>query len=336
MEVIFSNPRFSHISDKIAKYLSLKTLSSLSKTSKSIATATTRFWFPRFFNKFQLGAELEELYANLVSNPNSEIQRSLGYIMRFRVEHGDHVLRRMKQDIQLELKSDLIRPTNCPLILSMILNFELLAQLILNQPKYLISSKDFSAAVKVGVLGFFSLELLKSLVIQWMEAYPSEEKNDMLDFALEQGFLDKFKSLIDFGLVPSTKPGLCLQNKSPTPMDSAVVKANIEIVKILIPFYTGNLERPMLLAIYNENQAVIEILFDHCKSPSCQDMKYLDAKSWMYTNYSWSYYAAIYGKYKTLQEFIVLEGRSPLPYAEEEQFSFLSEIIIRGSQNFKR
>ena len=93
MEVIFSSPGFSHITDKVVKYLPLKSMSNLSKTSKSMATATARFWFPRFFNKFQLGAELEELYTNLVSHPNSEIQQSLGYIMRFRVVHGDHAPR---------------------------------------------------------------------------------------------------------------------------------------------------------------------------------------------------------------------------------------------------
>ena len=337
MEVIFTNPGFSHISDKVVKYLPLRTLSKLSKTSKSMATATARFWLPRFFNRYQLEPQLEDLYSYLMSHQKSEIQQSLGYITRFRVEHGDHVFSRMKQDIELELKGDLIPPTNCPLILSIILNQEPLAELILSQSKFLFSSIEFSTAVILGILGFSSMELLKSLVVQWIDLYPyAEEKNDVLNFALEQGLHDKFKKLLDFGLVPSAKPGLDFQNDAPTLMDSAVVKGQVEIVKVLLPFYKGNLERPMLLAIYNENQAVIEILFDQCKIPSCQDMKYLDAKSWMYTNYSWSYYAAIYGKYKTLQEFIALEGRSPLPYAEEKQFSFLSEIILRGSQNFKR
>ena len=148
--------------------------------------------------------------------------------------------------------------------------------------------------------------------------------------------MTSLKNLLDFGLVPSAKPGLDFQNDAPTLMDSAVVKGQVEIVKVLLPFYRGNLERPMLLAIYNDRQKVIEVLFDHCKIPASPDMKKLSSNNWKYTNYSWSYYAAVFGKYKILQEFIVLEGKSPLPSSEEEQFLFLSEIILRGSENIKR
>ena len=337
MEVIFTNPGFSHISDKVVKYLPLRTLSKLSKTSKSMATATARFWLPRFFNRYQLEPQLEDLYTYLMSHQKSEIQQSLGYITRFRIEHGDHVFSRMMQDIELELKGDFILPTNCPLILSIILNQEPLAELILSQSKFLFSSIEFSTAVILGILGFSSMELLKSLVVQWIDLYPyAEEKNDVLDFALEKGLHDKFKKLLDFGLVPSAKPGLDFQNDAPTLMDSAVVKGQVEIVKVLLPFYKGNLERPMLLAIYNDRQKVIEVLFDHCKIPASPDMKKLSSNNWKYTNYSWSYYAAVFGKYKTLQEFIALEGQSPLPSSEEEQFLFLSEIILRGSEKIKR
>ena len=268
MEVIFSNAGFSHISDKVVKYLPLKAMSNLSKTSKSMAAATARFWFPRFLNKFHLDPQLEQLYANLMLYPNSEIQQSLGYIMRYRVEHGNDVFCYMSGRIQLQLEHDLLHPTNCPLNLSIILNQEPLAQLILSQLNFIhhITSQNFSTAVKLGILGYSSLALLKKV----------------------------------------------------------------------LPFYEGSLELPMLKAICNEKQANVEFLFDQCKVPNSQEMKYLSIKSWKYTNYSWSYYAAIYGNFKILQTLIVLEGKSPLPLLHDEQFLFLSEIIHRGSTLFTR
>ena len=102
-------------------------------------------------------------------------------------------------------------------------------------------------------------------------------------------------------------------------------------MKLLLPFHKNNFERPMLMAIWNENQAIIEVLFEHCKVPSSTDMKHLSSKIWKFTNYSWSYYAAIYGKVESLQKLIVLENKSPLPSMRAQQFLYLAEFIQRGS-----
>ena len=324
MEAIFSNPGFSHISAKITKHLSLKNMSNLSKTSKSMATSLARFWFQRFLNKFQLDLELEELYTNLMAYPNPEIQQSLGYIMRISVEHG----------LDYKLKHDLISPTNCPLDLSMIFNQGPLAKLILNQ--FLRESIDFSRVVKLAIVGDSSTGLLRWVLTKWEEIYPSVKKNFMLESAAMCGDPLKFKTLLDFGLVPCTNHGIRIGNYFYTPMERAVSKGHIEIVKMLLPFYKDKFERPMLLAIWNENNGIIEVLFDQCKVPSSQDMKHLSIKSWKYTYYSWSYYAAIYGKVKAFQKLIALEDKSPVPSLQEEQFLYLSEIIQRGLTLSKR
>ena len=327
MEGIFSIQGYFHIADKIVKNLKLKDISNLSKVSKSLATSTARFWFSRFLNKFKLEPQLEELYTNLMAYPNPEIQQSLGYIMRIRVEHGEYVFYNMTHGIQLSLKDKSIYQTNSPFDLSLIFNQGPLVQHIMSQ--FPNEEKDFPRAVRFALLGNSSPSLLKWLLMKWTEMYPSK-KNYMLDFAAECGDPSKFKALLDFGLVPSTNHGIHGQNTK-TPMELAVEKGHVEIVKLLLPFHKDNFERPMLMAIWNENQAIIEVLFEHCKVPSSKDMKHLSSKIWKFTNYSWSYYAAIYGKDEALQKLIVLENKSPLPSSRGKQFLYLSEVIQRVS-----
>ena len=319
MESIFSNLGYSPISDRIIKYLLLKDLSNLSKVNKSMATSMTRFWLRRFIGKFQLKSSLQEFYTSLTFNSSPEIQRCLGYIMRIRVEYGffTHA-------------NNLFCPSNChcPLALSLFLNQVPLAKLILDQFSNVV--KDFSIPMRFAISGDFSIDILKSLLKQWKENYPSESKNWVLDIAAGHGDELKFQTLLDLGLVPSNecerRPGIY------TPMDIAVSKGYIGIVKILLPRY-DDLDRPMKLAISKDNEDIIEILFDKCKVPSSQELSNLSINSWSST---WTYKAAIYGKDKALQKLITLEKKNPLPSSLEDQFSYLLEVIQKGSAVIER
>ena len=311
MESIFSNLGYSPISDRIVKNLLLKDLSNLSKVNKSMASSMIRFWLRKFITKFQLKSRLEDIYTNLTFNAKPDIQQCLGYIMRIRVEYG----------------YNLICPTNCPLALSLYLNQVPLAKLILDQFSNVV--KEFSLPMKFAIHGDFSLDLLKSLLKQWTEQYPSENKNWMLNIAAEHGDELKFQTLLDHGLVPSTEYRLSIDD---TPMDVAVSNGYIGIVKILLPHYE-DLDRPMKLAISKDNEDIIEIFFDKCKVPRSQELSNLSINSWRST---WTYKAAIQGKDKALEKLISLEKKNPLPSSPEDQFSYLLEVIQKGSAVMER
>ena len=315
MENIFSNQGYFYISDRIVKYLNLNDLSQLSKVNKSLATSTARFWFQRFLNKFQLEPQLQEFYTNLMSHSNSDIKLCLGYILRIRVEYG------------IELK---IQPykwlcqTNCPLALSLILNQVPLTQLILNQ--FSNEVEDFSLAIKLVMIGDFSLDFLDSLLMQWRKINPSENKTHVLKFDAEHGYVGapKLQKLLEFGIVPVTEIKSQHYHHSFDALDMAVENGHIGIVKALIPFH-DRLDKQMKLAISNENIEMIEILFRHCNEPSTG---HESKTSWRST---WSFYAAIHGKDKALQKLIALEDKCYLPSKLEEQFLYVSEIIDKGS-----
>ena len=321
MERIFSKQGYSHIADKIVKNLSLQDLSQLSKASKSLASSTARIWFQKFINKFQLEPKLEELYTNLMSYSESDIQQCLGYIMRIRVEHG----------IDLKVQPfDYLGQTNCPLALSLIFNRLPLAQLISN--KFSTEVEDFSLAIKLGILGDFSADFLELLLNQWKEIKPSANRNAMLMFATENGKGDvaKFQKLLDFGLVPLTEIESNHKSHYFTAMDIAVEKGYMGIVKALIPFYK-DLDKLMTHAITIENEELIEILFEHSKVPSSSEMNLVFDKSW---KRRWSFYAAMKRKDKAFQKLIILEVESILPPKLEEQYQYLSEFMQKGSLFF--
>ena len=313
MEGIFSIQGYFHIADNIAKRLKVKDLSNLSKVSKSLATSTVRIWFKRLKAKVKLEPQLEELYTNLIAYQNPEIQQLLGYIMRIRVEHVVDIFYRMNHGLEYNL----ISPTNCPLELSIIFNQIPLAKLILNKFPNLV--RNISRAVKLAIYGDCSIDLFKSLLGLWKEICPSENKNWVLDFAAKYGTESKFQILLDFGLDPTTEYRIGIEQST---MDVAVSNRKIGIVKILLPYYK-NLDSPMKLAIRDNNEKMIEILFDHCKVPSSRQLSDL-------SNCSWTYHAAIHGKDLALQKLIALEKKSPLP-SLEEQFSYFSDIIMKAS-----
>ena len=321
MERIFSKQGYSHIADKIVKNLSLQDLSQLSKASKSLASSTARLWFRIFINKFQLEPKLEELYTSLMSYSESDIQQCLGYIMRIRVEHG----------IDLKIQPfDYLCLTNCPLALSIFFNQLPLAQLI--STKFSTKVEDFSLAIKLVILGDFSVDFLEFLLNQWKEIKPSANRNAMLMFAAENGNgnVAKFQKLLDFGLVPSTEIESNNKTHYFTAMDIAIEKGYMDIVKALLPFYK-DLEKLMTHAITIENEELIEILFEHIKVPSSSEMNLVFDKSW---KCHWSFYAAMNGKDKAFQKLIILEVENILPPKREEQFLYLSEFIQKGSLFF--
>ena len=318
MEGIFSIEGYFHIADNIAKKLKVKDLSNLSKVSKSLATSTVRIWFKRLKAKFELESQLEELYTNLIAYQNPEIQQSLGYIMRIRVEHGVDIFYRMNHGLEYNL----ISPTNCPLELSIIFNQIPLAKLILNKFPNLV--KKISRAVKLAIYGDCSIDIFKSLLGLWNDIYPSENKNWVLYFTAEHGNESKFQTLLDFGLDLHSEYRIDIELRI---MDVAVSKGKSGIVKILLPYYK-NLESSMKLAIRFNNEEMIEILFDHCKVPSSRQLFNL-------SNRSWTFFAAIHGKELALQKLISLEKKSPLP-SLAEQFSYLSDVITKASAAVER
>ena len=319
MERVFSIQGYSHIVNRIVQKLTVKDLSNLSKVSKSLASSTAKLWFPRFLKKYRLEPQLEEFYVNLMAYPNPDILQSLGNIMRIRVEHGVDIFYKMNRgsEFQLQHEHELISQTNCPLELSIIFNQTPLAQLILNEFPNVV--KVFSRAVKLAIYGDRSIDIFKSLLGLWKENYPHENKNLVLDFAAKYGTESKFQILLDFGLDPSTEYRIGIEQST---MDVAVSNRKNGIVKILLPYYK-NLDSPMKLAIRDNNEKMIEILFDHCKVPSSRQLSDL-------SNCSWTYHAAILGKDLALQKLIALEKKSPLP-SSDEQFSYLSDIITKAS-----
>ena len=318
MEGIFSIEGYFHIADNIAKKLKVKDLSNLSKVSKSLATSTVRIWFKRLKAKFELESQLEELYTNLIAYQNPEIQQSLGYIMRIRIEHGGYIFYRMNHGLEYNL----ISPTDCPLELSIIFNQIPLAKLILNKFPNLV--RKISRAVKLAIYGDCSIDIFKSLLGLWNDIYPSENKNWVLYFTAEHGNESKFQTLLDFGLDLHSEYRIDIELRI---MDVAVSKGKIGIVKILLPYYK-NLESSMKLAIRFNNEEMIEILFDHCKVPSSRQLFNL-------SNRSWTFFAAIHGKELALQKLISLEKKSPLP-SLAEQFSYLSDVITKASAAVER
>ena len=318
MEGIFSIEGYFHIADNIAKKLKVKDLSNLSKVSKSLATSTVRIWFKRLKAKFELESQLEELYTNLIAYQNPEIQQSLGYIMRIRIEHGGYIFYRMNHGLEYNL----ISPTNCPLELSIIFNQIPLAKLILNKFPNLV--RKISRAVKLAIYGDCSIDIFKSLLGLWNDIYPSENKNWVLYFTAEHGNESKFQTLLDFGLDLHSEYRIDIELRI---MDVAVSKGKSGIVKILLPYYK-NLESSMKLAIRFNNEEMIEILFDHCKVPSSRQLFNL-------SNRSWTFFAAIHGKELALQKLISLEKKSPLP-SLAEQFSYLSDVITKASAAVER
>ena len=318
MEGIFSIQGYFHIADNIAKKLKVKDLSNLSKVSKSLATSTVRIWFKRLKAKFELESQLEELYTNLIAYQNPEIQQSLGYIMRIRIEHGGYIFYRMNHGLEYNL----ISPTDCPLELSIIFNQIPLAKLILNKFPNLV--RKISRAVKLAIYGDCSIDIFKSLLGLWNDIYPSENKNWVLYFTAEHGNESKFQTLLDFGLDLHSEYRIDIELRI---MDVAVSKGKIGIVKILLPYYK-NLESSMKLAIRLNNEEMIEMLFDQCKVPSSRQLYNL-------SNRSWTFFAAVHGKEFALQKLISLEKKSPLP-SLAEQFSYLSDVITKASAAVER
>ena len=318
MEGIFSIEGYFHIADNIAKKLKVKDLSNLSKVSKSLATSTVRIWFKRLKAKFELESQLEELYTNLIAYQNPEIQQSLGYIMRIRIEHGGYIFYRMNHGLEYNL----ISPTDCPLELSIIFNQIPLAKLILNKFPNLV--RKISRAVKLAIYGDCSIDIFKSLLGLWNDIYPSENKNWVLYFTAEHGNESKFQTLLDFGLDLHSEYRIDIELRI---MDVAVSKGKIGIVKILLPYYK-NLESSMKLAIRLNNEEMIEMLFDQCKVPSSRQLYNL-------SNRSWTFFAAVHGKEFALQKLISLEKKSPLP-SLAEQFSYLSDVITKASAAVER
>ena len=318
MEEIFSIQGYFHIADNIAKKLKVKDLSNLSKVSKSLATSTVRIWFKRLKAKFELESQLEELYTNLIAYQNPEIQQSLGYIMRIRIEHGGYIFYRMNHGLEYNL----ISPTDCPLELSIIFNQIPLAKLILNKFPNLV--RKISRAVKLAIYGDCSIDIFKSLLGLWNDIYPSENKNWVLYFTAEHGTESKFQTLLDFGLDLHSEHRIDIELRI---MDVAVSKGKIGIVKILLPYYK-NLESSMKLAIRLNNEEMIEMLFDQCKVPSSRQLYNL-------SNRSWTFFAAVHGKEFALQKLISLEKKSPLP-SLAEQFSYLSDVMTKASAAVER
>ena len=339
MEAIFSSPGLSHISDKIVKCLAIDNMSNLSKTSKTLAVSTARFWFQKFIKKFKLEPQLEEFYTNLMSYSNPDIQQCLGYVMRIRVERG----------IELKIQPyNWLCQTNCPLALSIIFNQLRLVELILNH--FSNEVEDFLLAIKLAIVGDFSLDFLESLLLQWAKMNCSKNKNNLVKFAPNHGKGDvsKLEKLVAHGMFPASEIEFNDQNNSYAAMDLAVKYDHIGIVKMLIPFYLklqennlisymfSELEKSLALAISNGNIEMIEILYHHCRDPSSQVMNLRFDESLRRLKLTWTFYAAINGMEKSLQKLIDLEKKNPLPSNLEDQCSYLSGIFRIGKFNSNR
>ena len=134
MEALFSNLGFDHISDKIVKYLTQRSLSNLSKTSKSLVASSSRFWFPKFISRKTIDSKTSEIWNYLISCSIDfpTIRTSLGRILRLRFTN----------QFQNKLEFCPKFSDNCPLILSIIYEETNLLKFILSRNEIQLLIKD--------------------------------------------------------------------------------------------------------------------------------------------------------------------------------------------------